>query len=117
MRYEPWMKVGQDRASVTIDVPRMNALADAFTHGVDTTDGAFVACAVRYAILAEREACARLASGMGGGADCDDRGMQDPETGEVPCSAERRGEVCVCVERSDLAHKIATKIRARGASN
>ena len=63
----------------------------------------------------EREACARLASGMGDAADCDDRGMQDPETGEVPCSAERRGEVCVCVERSDLAHKIATKIRARSA--
>lgn len=67
------------------------------------------------AVAAEREACARVASGLADGADCDDRGMQDPETGEVPCAAEARGEVCVCVERSDLAHKIATKIRARGA--
>lgn len=73
---------------------------------------------VEYAqerVADEREACARIASGMSDGADCDDRGMQDPETGEVPCSAERRGEVCVCVERSDLAHKIATTIRARSA--
>jgi len=67
------------------------------------------------AIAAEREACARIASGMFFGDDCDDRGMQDPETGEIPCSAERRGEVCVCVELSDLAHRIATRIRARSA--
>lgn len=65
------------------------------------------------AIADEREACARIASGMSVGADCDDRGAQDPETGEVPCYAERRSEMCVCVEMSDLAHKIATKIRAR----
>lgn len=67
----------------------------------------------RKMVLIEREICARLASGMGDGADCDDLGTMDLETGEVPCFAERRGEVCICVERSDLAHKIATKIRAR----
>lgn len=67
-------------------------------------------------VAAERDACALVAINTGDGMiDCDDRGMQDPETGEIPCSAERRGEVCVCVERSDLAHKIATTIRARSA--
>ena len=64
-------------------------------------------------VVFERTSCAQVAAGLADGADCDDRGMQDPETGEVPCAAEARGEVCVCVERSDLAHKIATKIRAR----
>lgn len=64
-------------------------------------------------VLAEREACARIASGMSDGMDCDDRGAQDRETGEVPCSAEARGEVCVCSERCELAFKIAAKIRAR----
>lgn len=64
----------------------------------------------------EREACARIASGMSDGMDCDNRGAQDPETGEVPCSAETRGEVCVCSERSELAFKIADKIRARSTT-
>lgn len=71
---------------------------------------------IATAVAAEREACARIASGMDLSTDCDDRGATDPETGEVPCSAEARGEVCVCVERSDLAHKIATKIRARATT-
>jgi hypothetical protein len=65
---------------------------------------------------AEREACARIASGSDMSADCDSRGATDMETGEVPCSAEARGEVCVCAERSELAHKIAAKIRARAVS-
>lgn len=60
--------------------------------------------------------CADVAVLASAGEDCDDRGVTDPETGEVPCSAEKRGEVCVCVERSDLAHKIATKIRARATT-
>lgn len=67
-------------------------------------------------VMAEREACARIASGLSDGMDCDDRGSQDPETGEVPCAAEARGEVCICSERSDLAFKIADKIRARSAT-
>lgn len=71
---------------------------------------------VKSEVVAEREACARIASGMATRMDCDDRGTQDPETGEVPCDAERRGEVCVCSERSELAFKIADKIRARPAT-
>lgn len=67
----------------------------------------------RSAIAAEREACARIASGMSDGADCDERGAMDGETGEIPCGAESRGDVCVCAERSELAFKIADKIRAR----
>jgi|GEM_PF-4457309 len=110
---ETWMKVGADRSSVDVNVQKMNALADAYTHGTNTSDAAFVACAVRYAILAEREACARIASATADGSDCDNRGAMDMETGEVPCAAERRGEVCTCAERFDLAHKIADKIRAR----
>ncbi len=70
---------------------------------------------LRAELVKEIEACARVASGSDC-ADCDDRGVTDPETGEVPCSAEARGEVCVCAERSELAHKIAAKIRARAVS-
>ena len=65
---------------------------------------------------AEREACARIASGMGDASDCEHLGGMDMETGEVPCSLETRGETCVCAERSELAGKIATKIRARSTS-
>lgn len=71
---------------------------------------------LRAEIVKEIEACARLASGSDLSADCDDRGVTDPETGEVPCFAEARGEVCVCAERSELAHKIAAKIRARATT-
>ena len=34
-------------------------------------------------IADEREACARIASTMEASGDCDERGMQDPETGEI----------------------------------
>lgn len=78
---------------------------------INTRD--MLAAHIAMAIKEEREACARIASGMSDGMDCDDRGAQDPETGEVPCSAESRGEVCVCSERYELAFKIADKIRAR----
>ena len=71
---------------------------------------------LRAELLKEIEACARIASGSDMSADCDDRGATDMETGEVPCGAEARGEVCVCAERSELAHKIAAKIRARAVS-
>lgn len=97
----------------TVETPACE-IARRFNHGDESLADA-IRLAIRTAIAAEREACARIASRSAGFADCDDRGMQDPETGEVPCSAEARGEVCVCVERSDLAHKIATKIRARSA--
>lgn len=46
-------------------------------------------------------------------ADCDYRGAQDPETGEVTCSRESRGDTCLCVERMEVADAIASKIRAR----
>ncbi len=65
-------------------------------------------------IASEREACARIASGHEANRDCDDRGSMDMETGEVPCSAERRGDVCVCAELNDQAGAIAKRIRARG---
>lgn len=77
------------------------------------TARAFLNAAVKAKLMEETEACARIVSGMSDGMECDERGVQDLETGEIPCGAELRGDVCLCVERSDLAHKIATKIRAR----
>lgn len=68
---------------------------------------------IAMSVADERAACARIAVSHADGSDCEDRGMMDPETGEVPCAAERRGEVCVCAERHDLAFQIADKIRAR----
>lgn len=67
---------------------------------------------IRKAVADERELCARIASGSEY-RECDERGMQDPETGEVPCGAEARGEVCTCAEIADLAHGIAKRIRNR----
>lgn len=67
---------------------------------------------IAAAVAAEREACARIATNMTC-FDCDSMGHQDPETGEIPCSAESRGEVCVCAEKTTFAHEIAHKIRAR----
>lgn len=74
-----------------------------------------VARAVINAVLPiERDACIKIATSISHD-DCDERGAQDPETGEVPCSRERRGDTCLCVERDDVGHAIATKIRARSA--
>ena len=58
--------------------------------------------------------CADLASRVGDrySEDCEDRGMMDPETGEVPCRIEDRGGTCICAERIDVANAISTKIRA-----
>lgn len=69
---------------------------------------------IAAAVGAEREACARIASGMTSG-DCDERGVQCPETGDVSCGREDRGDVCLCAERNELVFKIADKIRARSA--
>lgn len=60
----------------------------------------------------ERDAIIKITASVGE-QDCDCRGVQDPETGEVPCSREARGDVCLCIERNDFWHAIATKIRAR----
>ena len=73
---------------------------------------AHVQTLIREAVAAERDVCARIAAGSAQ-RDCDDRGFQDPETGEVPCDAERRGEVCVCAELFDQAGRIAQSIRNR----
>lgn len=65
-------------------------------------------------VLAEREACARIASAEMGDPDCDHRHMMDPETGEVPCQAEINGDVCTCAEIATAAGRIADRIRKRG---
>lgn len=59
-----WMRVGTDGA-VYLDSARMTDLSEAFRSGVDRSDTAFVADAVRYAIAAEREACAKIAEAEG----------------------------------------------------
>lgn len=74
-----------------------------------------VARAVINAVLPmEREAVVKITSNIAN-ADCDYRGAQDPETGEVPCSRENRGDTCLCMERMETADAIAAKVRARNA--
>lgn len=63
----------------------------------------------------ERDAIIKITSGLSD-ADCDYRGVQDQETGEVLCSRETRGEDCLCVMRMETADAIAAKIRARNAN-
>ena len=75
--------------------------------------------AVAAAVLAEREACAKIAAALGHhGGDCEWRGMMDPETGTYGCVLEDRDDICECVVRNEQADKIAAAIRARsgGAS-
>lgn len=91
-------------------MPTVREIVDRFW--LDTFEKADLERAIRAAVAEEREACARIAVGLTC-FDCDDMGHQDPETSEVPCSAEGRGEVCICAEKTELAHKIAAKIRAR----
>lgn len=60
------------------------------------------------------EQCASIANNyaLNQSSDCDHRGATDPETGEVSCSRERRGDNCLCAERMEIADAIAAKIRA-----
>lgn len=64
------------------------------------------------------EQCAKIATNyaLNQSSDCDYRGATDPETGEVSCSRERRGDTCLCVERMEVADAIASKIRAAKTS-
>ena len=65
------------------------------------------------AVITERKACAAVARSRGQ-RECDDRGAQDPETGEVPCRRESRGGSCLCADLDDMAHEISKHILARG---
>lgn len=67
---------------------------------------------LRVAILKEREACIRIAKRER--SDCDSRGAIDMETGEVPCSMERRGGNCECVLLMEHGEEIASLISKRG---
>lgn len=66
----------------------------------------------RAAVTAETKACAAVARSRGQ-RDCDDRGAQDPETGEVPCRREAKGGSCLCADLDDMAHEISTHILQR----
>jgi hypothetical protein len=74
-----------------------------------------VARAVMDVVLPiERERCLTIAKRARETAECDNRGVQDWETGEVPCSAERRTGVCECDLRSEVAEQIAARIKQEG---
>jgi hypothetical protein len=44
--------------------------------------------------------------------DCEYRGIQDWETGEIPCDAERDGGFCRCAVENETGCEIANRIRA-----
>lgn len=74
-----------------------------------------VAQAVINAVLpVERDAILKITAAVAHD-DCGYRGAMDMETGEVPCSRERRGDDCICVMRQEMADAVAAKIRARNA--
>ena len=77
------------------------------------------ACAAHLAWQnSETIACANVAASAHLYTDCDNRGVADPETGEVDCASETRGGVCECALKIDVADVIAKRIRARiNASN
>lgn len=62
--------------------------------------------------LSERETCARIVRNHAHNvtSDCDDRGIADPETGEVDCAREARGGTCVCAEIIEFADAAASRI-------
>lgn len=61
----------------------------------------------------ETRACANAAASVGLHIDCDNRGVTDPETGEVPCAIEDRGGTCECSLKIEFGDIIAKRIRAR----
>ena len=67
-----------------------------------------IAAFVEAEVAREREACAKLATR-------EDRGCQDPETGETPCGMEIRHGVCECSAKIEHGDDIARLIMARGA--
>lgn len=65
------------------------------------------------AVEAEREACAKLAIAKSSlHTDCDYRGAQDLETGEIPCG---RRDGCLCDDLAEHGDAIAKAIRNRKA--
>lgn len=69
---------------------------------------------IRAAVAAEREACARIASDTPqSDVSCDYRGIQDPETGEVPCRMEDDCGRCACSAEFEHGFRISARIRAR----
>lgn len=72
------------------------------------------ACAAHLAWRnSETTACANVAASVHLYTDCDNRGIADPETGEVDCAIETRGGVCECALKLEAADVIAKYIRAR----
>jgi len=70
---------------------------------------------IKTAILAEREACAKIALRYNHFSDdCEHRGCMDMETGEVPCALEAHGSQCECTLKIEHGDAIAATIRARG---
>ena len=96
------MELPDGRLGITLDMP-------------DTDEGELTIWtaaerdrAIRSAVLAEREECAKLAVGKSQlHGDCDYRGMQDPETGEVPCD---RRDGCLCDDLAEHGDAIAKAI-------
>ena len=58
------------------------------------------------------EEAAKVATYKGDTHDCEYRGVQDWETGEVPCDFSEDGEICECAVKYECSRTIAAAIRA-----